>query len=646
MSPTDDSSLVQANPQGSEEQYIAIRLDLSSPTTLSSPTGSSATAEAANQTPRTTTVTSSDDLLTSVERVSECPICRDRLVKPMLTWCGHLFCQSCITHWLTKQRKCCPTCRQQLFLDTKHLYPVADEEIMSNMPTEHKTPTECGHAPTSSVSHRNISMTSMLCDPRLGSSSASTNAFVNGPTSTVQNAWGTRGDHHLEGLPHPQSLLDTQVMEGATDFGSKVEAIVKYLLYLVRLDELENQRRRRLHCQRQGIRLTTEEVDAPLVPSLQRALALPPRPQPCLSYVKAPNAKVASLPSSSAPSTIPTVSASTSASRGTAVVDRRLNNLGTDEDRREIANVEEEYDDMRQPADEEPNGTRATSADPYLGQSATATNVVQNDDKDAIASHDVVTTSHAAVDSSIDLQTTKSLVFSQFTRMLDVIALALRRNGISYLYLKGRAADRARQIARFTSDQNVRVLLMSLRTDNSGLTLTTATHVFLAEPSLSRAIEAQAIARVHRIGQMKPSFVHKFIMHATVEEKIVEMQTQEEQAALVALANKSLLDDSAIAGDEELEDLMSHGNSGIPAGTSDVKRNDNYNSQSNSSSNSSSERTNSNDSSDGTNIPSRAFIGPHSAVDVSSGSLSIILGKENWTWNQLINALELENTVS
>ena len=61
----------------------------------------------------------------------------------------------------------------------------------------------------------------------------------------------------------------------------------------------------------------------------------------------------------------------------------------------------------------------------------------------------------------------------------------------------------------------VQVLLMPIKHGANGLNLVEAQHVMLLEPLLNPSMEAQAINRVHRIGQKRATFVHRFIVSVT-----------------------------------------------------------------------------------------------------------------------------------
>uniref|UniRef100_A0A8B9P9E2 E3 ubiquitin-protein ligase SHPRH n=1 Tax=Apteryx owenii TaxID=8824 RepID=A0A8B9P9E2_APTOW len=69
----------------------------------------------------------------------------------------------------------------------------------------------------------------------------------------------------------------------------------------------------------------------------------------------------------------------------------------------------------------------------------------------------------------------------------------------------------------------INILLLPLHTGSNGLNIIEATHVLLVEPILNPAHELQAIGRVHRIGQTKSTIVHRFLIKATIEERMQTM---------------------------------------------------------------------------------------------------------------------------
>ncbi len=119
----------------------------------------------------------------------------------------------------------------------------------------------------------------------------------------------------------------------------------------------------------------------------------------------------------------------------------------------------------------------------------------------------------------------RTLVFSQFTTMIDLIKPELERAGISYVELVGSTVDRATPVRRFQEGE-VPVFLISLRAGGTGLNLTAADTVIHYDPWWNPAVERQATDRAHRIGQDKPVFVYKLIAAGTVEEKILQLQAR------------------------------------------------------------------------------------------------------------------------
>ena len=119
----------------------------------------------------------------------------------------------------------------------------------------------------------------------------------------------------------------------------------------------------------------------------------------------------------------------------------------------------------------------------------------------------------------------KCLVFSQWELMLDILARAFDKNSISYVKLEGSIAKH-QAVSKFHHDASVKVLLLNTNTQSSGLTLVRATHIFLVEPLLNRAVEMQAIHRVYRIGQTKTTYVHRYIIRDTIEEQLYRLSEE------------------------------------------------------------------------------------------------------------------------
>jgi SNF2 family DNA or RNA helicase len=123
----------------------------------------------------------------------------------------------------------------------------------------------------------------------------------------------------------------------------------------------------------------------------------------------------------------------------------------------------------------------------------------------------------------------KSLVFSQFTSLLDLVGDELDAQSINWVRLDGSTRDRAQVVERFQTDPSVSVFLISLKAGGTGLNLTAADCVFILDPWWNPASEAQASARAHRIGQKRSVFVQRIISRGTVEEAIMELKGKKQE---------------------------------------------------------------------------------------------------------------------
>ena len=114
----------------------------------------------------------------------------------------------------------------------------------------------------------------------------------------------------------------------------------------------------------------------------------------------------------------------------------------------------------------------------------------------------------------------KMLVFSSFDRGLELVEEALRANGLRSILLRGGGNVAGRTVDAFRKSADIPVLLLHAEAQSSGLNLVCASTIFLVEPLVSHALELQALGRIDRIGQMRPTEAFSYLVLDTVEEKI------------------------------------------------------------------------------------------------------------------------------
>ncbi|GAB1204601.1 DNA repair protein rad16 [Aspergillus pseudonomiae] len=130
-------------------------------------------------------------------------------------------------------------------------------------------------------------------------------------------------------------------------------------------------------------------------------------------------------------------------------------------------------------------------------------------------------------------QTHKSIVFSQFTSMLQLVEWRLRRAGFNTVMLDGTMtpAQRQKSIDFFMNNVDVEVFLVSLKAGGVALNLTEASRVFIVDPWWNPAAEWQSADRCHRIGQRRPCVITRLCIEDSVESRIVLLQ--EKKANLI-----------------------------------------------------------------------------------------------------------------
>lgn len=117
------------------------------------------------------------------------------------------------------------------------------------------------------------------------------------------------------------------------------------------------------------------------------------------------------------------------------------------------------------------------------------------------------------------------LIFSQFTKMLELIGREITTRGQTYFYLDGQTPSEERvEICNRFNDGERDLFLISLKAGGTGLNLTGADTVILYDLWWNPAVEEQAADRAHRMGQKNVVQVIKLVARGTIEEKMNELQ--------------------------------------------------------------------------------------------------------------------------
>jgi len=150
----------------------------------------------------------------------------------------------------------------------------------------------------------------------------------------------------------------------------------------------------------------------------------------------------------------------------------------------------------------------------------------------------------------------KIVLFSQFTKMLDIIEKWAKAEGIPTERIDGSVPAKKRMdiVNNFQKTEKATLMLISLKAGGMGINLTSADYVIHMDPWWNPAIESQATDRVHRMGQQNKVIVYKLITEGSIEEKIQTLQ-QNKREMLSEMIDIDSIEDKKIDVDE-LKELL------------------------------------------------------------------------------------------
>ncbi|KAL2612977.1 hypothetical protein R1flu_024669 [Riccia fluitans] len=122
----------------------------------------------------------------------------------------------------------------------------------------------------------------------------------------------------------------------------------------------------------------------------------------------------------------------------------------------------------------------------------------------------------------------RALIFTQMTRMLDVLESFINLYGYTYMRLDGSTKPEQRQILmqRFNTNPKIFLFILSTRSGGVGINLVGADTVIFYDSDWNPAMDQQAQDRCHRIGQTREVNIYRLVSESTIEENILKKANQ------------------------------------------------------------------------------------------------------------------------
>lgn len=165
----------------------------------------------------------------------------------------------------------------------------------------------------------------------------------------------------------------------------------------------------------------------------------------------------------------------------------------------------------------------------------------------------------------------RALIFTQMTKVLDILEQFLNIHGHRYLRLDGQTKIEQRQILteRFNNDPRILVFILSSRSGGLGINLTGADSVIFYDLDWNPAMDKQCQDRCHRIGQTRDVHIYRFVSEHTIEANILRKANQKRMLDDVVIQEgefttdyfnkagaKDMFDDEGYSGDAEADAAM------------------------------------------------------------------------------------------
>ena len=158
----------------------------------------------------------------------------------------------------------------------------------------------------------------------------------------------------------------------------------------------------------------------------------------------------------------------------------------------------------------------------------------------------------------------RALIFTQMTKVLDILEQFLNIHGYRYLRLDGATKIEDRQLLtqKFNTDPKIPVFILSTRSGGLGINLAGADTVIFYDSDWNPAMDKQCQDRCHRIGQMRDVHIYRFVSEHTIESNILKKANQKRQLDNVVIQEGDFTTD--YFGKFSVKDLLTEGSSDVP----------------------------------------------------------------------------------
>lgn len=151
----------------------------------------------------------------------------------------------------------------------------------------------------------------------------------------------------------------------------------------------------------------------------------------------------------------------------------------------------------------------------------------------------------------------KCLIYSQFTKVLDILEDYCGKTAFKYVRLDGQSllADRRDIVAEWQTNEELFIFLLSTRAGGVGLNLTAADTVIFFDSDWNPTQDLQAMDRAHRLGQERPVTVYRLISRGTIEERMLIRAQQKSRINDLVIKGGGLNTEVEAPKDAEIEDI-------------------------------------------------------------------------------------------